>query len=93
MALRPFDGTDAAVARQGTLEFEFGYLGLLQEDTETFLVTPALVANTGMASDTELVVEGRLRTRLGGQPDAPGSAVEAMAFSVKHVFRKGGSAG
>jgi hypothetical protein len=44
MALRPFDGTDAGVARQGPLEFKFGYLGLLRESSQTFLLAHALVA-------------------------------------------------
>jgi hypothetical protein len=34
LAMRPFDGTDAAVARRGTVEFEFGYLGLLRAGRE-----------------------------------------------------------
>jgi hypothetical protein len=58
-AMRPFDGTDAAVVRQGGLEFEFGYLGLLREDGRTFLSSPALVANLGVAPGTAHVAEVR----------------------------------
>lgn len=89
MALRPFDGTDAAVAGKGVLEFEFGYLGLLREDGRTFLLSPALVANAGLMPGTELVAEGRIRTRLRGRPDGSGSALEDLALSVKHVWRDG----
>jgi len=85
LAMRPFDGTDAAVVRQGGLEFEFGYLGLLREDGRSFLLSPALVANLGVAPGTELVAEGRLRTRLGARD----STVDDVAVSVKHVFRDG----
>jgi len=85
LAMRPFDGTDAAVVRQGGLEFEFGYLGWLREDGHTFLSAPALVANAGVAPGTELVAEGRLRTRLGTRE----STIDDMALSVKHVFRNG----
>jgi hypothetical protein len=89
LAMRPFDGTDAAVVAQGGLEFEFGYLGLLREDGRTFLSSPALVANAGVARGTELVAEGRLRTRLGSAPGTPGSTIDDVALSVKHVFRDG----
>jgi hypothetical protein len=85
LAMRPFDGTDAAVVRQGGLEFEFGYLGWLRADGRTFLSSPALVANAGVAPGTELVAEGRLRTRLGTRE----STIDDMAISVKHVFRNG----
>jgi hypothetical protein len=85
LAMRPFDGTDAAVVPQGGLEFEFGYLGLLRDDGRTFLSSPALVANMGVAPGTELVAEGRLRTRLGARD----STIDDMALSVKHVFQKG----
>lgn len=89
LAMRPFDGTDAAVVGQGGLEFEFGYLGLAREDSRTFLSSPALVANAGVAPGTELVIEGRLSTRLGDGPGARRSTIDDMAFSVKHVFRNG----
>lgn len=89
MALRPFDGTDAAVAQKGTLEFEFGYLGLLREEQQTFLLSPALVANAGLAAGTELVVEGRLRSPVAGRSGTPRSSLEDVAVSVKHVFVDG----
>jgi hypothetical protein len=89
LALRPFDGTDAAVARGGTVEFEFGYLGLLRAGRERSLFSPALVMNVGLPSGSELVLEGRLRTRLGGASTAPGTALEDTAVSLKHVFREG----
>lgn len=34
-ALRPFDGTDAAVTNNGKLELEFRYLGLLPDGGAT----------------------------------------------------------
>jgi hypothetical protein len=89
LAQRPFDGTDAAVVRSGTVEFEFGYLGLLRAGREKSLLSPALVVNVGLPSGGELSVQGRLRTRLGGAAAGPGTALEDTAVSVKHVFRKG----
>jgi len=88
-ALRPFDGTDAAVAKPGTLEFELGYLGLLREGSTNYLFSPALVMNAGVAGDSEVVIEGRLRTRVGGRSGSPGSALDDAAVSLKHVFRPG----
>lgn len=85
-AMRPFDGTDAAVAKEGTLEFEFGYLGLLREGGGKYLSVPAVVMNRGVAAGSELVVEGRLRARVGG---TPGSALEDAAVSLKQVYRQG----
>jgi hypothetical protein len=89
LALRPFDGTDAAVAKQGTLEFEFGYLGLLRAGREKSLFSPALVTNFGLASANELVVEGRLRTGLGGMDGAAGTTLQDAAISLKHVYQEG----
>lgn len=88
-AMRPFDGTDAAVVGQGRLEFEFGYLDLLREDGRTLLTSPALVANVGVAPGTELVAEGRFSTRIGGVVRTPESKIDDLALSVKHVFRDG----
>lgn len=88
MAMRPFDGTDAFVAQQGRLEFEFGYLGLLREDGRRFLLSPALGANAGVAPGTELVAEGRFSAQIGHVPGVPKSKIDDLAFSVKHVFRE-----
>jgi hypothetical protein len=88
-ALRPFDGTDAAVAKLGTIEYEFGYLGLLRNRGTKYLLSPALVMNTGVAAGSEVVVEGRLRTRLAGTSDSPGTALQDAAVSLKHVYRPG----
>ncbi|MGJ7914819.1 hypothetical protein ACI48D_04980 [Massilia sp. LXY-6] len=88
-ALRPFDGTDAAVTDKGKLEFELGYLGLLRDGETKYLSVPALVMNAGLSSGSELVLEGRLRTRVGGISGASGSALEDAAISLKHVYREG----
>jgi hypothetical protein len=55
----PVRRTDAAVVRQRGLEVEFGYLGLLREDGRSFLSSPALVANLGVAPGTAHVAEVR----------------------------------
>lgn len=89
MALRPFDGTDAAVTGKGTLEIEFGYLGLLRDGGTRYLSVPALVMNAGVADRSELVVEGRFRTRVSGASDSSGPVLEDAAISLKHVYREG----
>jgi hypothetical protein len=88
-ALRPFDGTDAAVAKLGTMEYEVGYLGLLRDGGTKYLFSPALVMNAGVAASSELVLEGRLRTRLAGTSDSSGTALQDAAVSLKHVYRPG----
>jgi outer membrane receptor protein involved in Fe transport len=63
-ALRPFDGTDADVARPGVMELELGYLGYLRKGPQKSVIAPAAVLNFGLEHDYELVTEGRVRNRL-----------------------------
>lgn len=88
LALRPFDGTDADVAQRGQWEFEFGYLDLLRAGGATSLMSPALVANVGLPSNSELVMEGRMRTG-PGTADGRRTTLQDAAVSLKHVFRAG----
>jgi hypothetical protein len=64
-AYRPFDGTDAAVAETGEMEIEFGPAGYLRTGSQSWLVAPAAIANLGVASGWELVLEGKQLWRLG----------------------------
>lgn len=80
-ALRPFDGTDAAVADEGEFELEFGPLTRLREDGRHTWLAPALVANWGMGADRELVLEGKRRSSDGSVFDA--------ALSLKQLHRRG----
>ena len=64
LALRPFDGTDAAVADVGELEIEFQPAGRLQEGSSISVLGPVTTLNYGFAKDWELVLEGQLTTPL-----------------------------
>ena len=58
-AYRPFNGTDAAVADVGELEFELQPAGVLQEGGTQTLVAPWLVTNFGFAKNWEAVLARR----------------------------------
>ncbi len=57
LAYRPFDGTDADVARPGELELELGPLHYLREGKNDFLIVPAAVLNLGITTRAELVAD------------------------------------
>lgn len=88
-ALRPYEGTDAAVAPPSEFELEFGYLSYLREGSQRSLVAPAAVLNFGLANGTELVIEGRLRNRINPEPDMHRHSLEGAAVSIKQVHRDG----
>ena len=56
-AYRPFDGTDADVAKPGEFELELGPAHFYREKHSDFLVAPATVLNLGMADRLELVAD------------------------------------
>jgi hypothetical protein len=87
-ALRPFDGTDAGVAEAGIFELELGGSYLRQARGRSAAM-PALVANFGLAGDTEFVVEGRAARQLGGDADGYRSSFGDTGVSIKHLFRHG----
>ena len=87
-ALRPFDGTDASVAEAGTFELELGG-SYLRQALGRSAAMPALVANFGLAGDTEFVIEGRAERQLGGADDGYRSSFGDTGVSVKHLFRRG----
>src|SRR3979490_1065639 len=70
-AYRPFNSTDAAVAKAGELEFECGPLGYVIDADGRFLVVPSAILNFGLTDEWELVIEGRnflLVPPVGGAP-------------------------
>ena len=85
-AYRPFNGTDAAVADVGELEFELQPAGVLQEGGTQTLVAPWLVTNFGFATKWEAVLEGKLQTPLSS--DENPSLTDA-GLSLKYVLREG----
>jgi hypothetical protein len=88
-ALRPFVGTDAAVAGPGELELELGYLSYLREGGQKSVIAPAAVVNLGLEHGNELVLEGFVRRRLDPEPDTRRTTFEDAAISLKHVHRNG----
>jgi len=85
-AYRPFDGTDAAVAKPGELEVELQPAGVQQEQGTRTLIAPWTVLNFGLSEDWEAVFEGR-----GETPLSPSGSTELMmggAF-LKHVVVPG----
>ena len=82
-AYRPFDGTDAAVAKKGEMEIELQPAGRLRDESGTSLIAPATVINYGLSDDWEAVFEGQGQTPLS--PMGPTSLTSAGAF-LKHVL-------
>jgi len=56
-AYRPFDGTDADVAKPGEFELELGPVHFYREDGSNFLIAPATVLNLGVVDRLELVAD------------------------------------
>ncbi|WP_271672402.1 hypothetical protein [Bradyrhizobium sp. CCBAU 51627] len=86
-AYRPFDGTDAAVAKKGEMEIELQPAGRLRDESGASLIAPAWVVNYGLREDWEAVFEGQGQTSLS--PPGPTTLTAAGAF-LKHVVVPGG---
>jgi hypothetical protein len=89
LAYRPFDSTDADVAKPGEFELELGPVQRLREGPKKFLHAPAVVANIGFSGDRELVIEGRRELALDRDPGEPRSALVDNGISIKQVLRRG----
>lgn len=89
LAYRPFDSTDADVAKTGEAEIEFGPLQWLREGGKRLLHAPALIANFGLAHERELVIEGRHEVALDREPGEPRSALVDDGVFIKQVLRRG----
>jgi hypothetical protein len=85
-AYRPFDGTDAAVAKKGEMEIELQPAGRLRDESGASLIAPAWVIIYGLSEDWEAVFEGQGQTPLS--PSGPTSLTAAGAF-LKHVVVPG----
>jgi hypothetical protein len=86
-AYRPFDGTDAAVAKPGEIEIELQPAGVLRQDSQLHLIAPATVINLGLSKDWEAVLEGRGQFPLSGSEDQ--AALTDVAAFLKGVLRAG----
>jgi len=88
-AYRPFDSTDADVAKAGELEIELGPVQWLRENGKRFLQAPAVIANFGLERDRELVIESRHEVALDAGPDEHRSALVDNGIFIKQVLRRG----
>jgi hypothetical protein len=87
-AYRPFDGTDAAVAKKGEFELELGPTHFYSEAGHRYLIEPATVLNLGFASDFELVVD--FKQFAGTEvPDEARVRVLDTDVLIKWVLRRG----
>lgn len=87
-ALRPFDGTDAAVVDEGMSELELG-AGYLRQTGGRVRTLPAAVLNFGLGYDTELAVEGRLQSEIDHTGTPYRTGFNDTQLTLKHVLRKG----
>jgi hypothetical protein len=88
-ALRPYDSTDADVAKQGTFELELGPLGLRREDSKRIAVAPAVVGNFGLQGERELVIQGQREVALDRDPDEPRTSIVGNGVFIKQLLRRG----
>jgi hypothetical protein len=58
-AYRPFDGTDADVAKEGEFELELGPVHYLRQNGASYVLAPATVLNLGIFSGAELVFDSK----------------------------------
>jgi hypothetical protein len=89
LAYRPFDSTDADVAREGELELELGPVGYWKTAPNHFLVAPASVLNLGVGRDWELVLQGRHLILLDDRPGEARLRLVDTGFFFKGVLREG----
>ncbi len=89
LAYRPFDSTDADVAKAGELELELGPVGRLEEGSRRFLVAPAVVANVGLSGDRELVLQGQREVARQAEAGEPHSALVDDGLFIKQMLRRG----
>jgi hypothetical protein len=82
-AFRPFDSTDAAIAKPGEFEIELGPLGYRHGPGGGALIAPGLVANYGLSDTWEAVLEGR------GVHASSGNRLEDAAASLKVILKPG----
>src|SRR5258705_9967854 len=88
-AYRPFDSTDADVAKAGEFELELGPVGSLRDGANKYWVARAIVANFGIKDGYELVLPGQRQQLREGEPDVPSTSVVNTGVFIKQVLRRG----
>jgi hypothetical protein len=89
LAYRPFDSTDADVAKVRELEFEIGPAGYLLAENSRYFIAPAFIANAGIFEGWELVLEAKNRIRASSMPGEPRDELGDAALSLKTMLREG----
>lgn len=89
LAYRPFDSTDADVAKPLELELELGPLDYLVIGQASWLAVPNVVVNLGVVPGLEAVLEGQQFIRLGPTGGLPRVSLEATALQLKGMLRNG----
>src|SRR5258708_26822110 len=88
LALRPYDSTDADVAKQGEFELELGPLGWRREGSKRIAVAPSVIGNFGLEGDRELVIQGQREYALHREPGEPRSAIVDNRVFIKPWLRR-----
>jgi hypothetical protein len=88
-AYRPFDSTDADVAKRGEFELELGPIGSLRDGGTRYWVAPAVVVNFGIRDDLELVLQAQRQQLRDGAPDVSAVSVVNTGAFIKQVLRRG----
>jgi hypothetical protein len=88
-AYRPFDGTDAAVAKEGAFELELGPAHFYSEAGHRYVIEPATVLNLGFARGFELVADFKQFVGVDTVPDQARVRLLDTDILVKWVLRRG----
>jgi hypothetical protein len=88
-AYRPFEGTDADVAKPQTVEIELQPAGTLREGSQSTFVAPATVLNIGLVPGWEAVFEGRGQFPLSSCDEGTGPSLVGAGAFLKGVLRPG----
>jgi len=86
-AYRPFDGTDAAVAKVGDVELEYAPADFLRDRSFSTIIAPFTILNFGVAENWEAVFSGQVN-----YPQIPADelySVTGVSAFLKYVVRPG----
>ena len=88
-AFRPFDGTDASVARPRLFELELSPLSYSRIGSERTLIAPLVTFNIGVRPGLELTLEGHNEMLMNPEPEAVAPKLTDAEFSFKKLLRAG----
>jgi hypothetical protein len=88
-AYRPFDLTDADVAKRRNIEVELGPAEFIGVDAEHSLRAPNFSVNYGIATGRELTFDGAHHIALNPEEGEPRSQFEDVGIAMKQVMRRG----